>query len=93
METQKKEKEIYDLKGRYDVFQRGMLMVVRVCFRLRGVLHVVCHWIYRRSILCVNIHFINGISHNKWDLTIDVFLILMIRNVHNVPKKMPPSEI
>ena len=93
METQKKEKEIYDLKGRYDAFRGGMLMVVRVCFRLRGVLHVVCHWIYRRCISCVNIRFINGTCRNKRDLTVDVFLILMILNVHNVPKKMPRSEI
>jgi hypothetical protein len=93
METQKKEKEIYDLKGRYDAFRRRMLMVVRVCFRLRGVLPVVCHWIYPRSISCVNIRFINGTCHKKWEITVDVFLILMIRNVHNVPKKMPRSEI
>ena len=62
METQKKEKEIHDLKGRCDRFLTGMLTVVREYFKLRGVLPVVCHWICRRCISCVNIHFINGTS-------------------------------
>jgi hypothetical protein len=94
METQKKEKEIHDLKGRYLLFLRedvdGSARVFQVtrCSSCGMPLdlptvHFMCkHSFHQRYFL----------HQEDRELTIDVCLILMIRNVHNVRKKMPRSE-
>ena len=68
METQKKETEIHDLKGRYNYVRRRTLILVPKYFKLRDVPHVVCRWIFRPYISCVSIHFINGICQEDMDV-------------------------
>ena len=62
METEKKEKEITDLKGRYFLIDILNLTIVHKYFKSQGVQHVVRHLICPPFILCVNIHSINGIA-------------------------------
>ena len=94
METQKKEKEIHDLKGRYDpTFLKEVDYSARVFQVTRcsscglpldlPTVHFMCkHSFHQRY------------PHQKvLKFMVDVFLILMTRSVHNVRKKMPRSEI
>ena len=64
METEKKEKEITDLKGRYDLTTKILLMLVHGYSRLPGVPIVVHPSTFQPFISCANIPFINGITPN-----------------------------
>lgn len=94
METQKKEKEIHDLKGRYDLTLRGDVDGSARVFQVTRcsscglpldlpTVHFMCKHSFHQRYL----------RQRDDELIVDVFLISMTRNVHSVPKKMLRSEI